>query len=235
MYVAVPLAALLLTMLIPVEPAVKIALLVLAVSSGAPLLRRKLGSIGDGAYVFSLLVTSSLVAIVVVPASLSFLANRFDVAAELGTTDVALMLAKAFLLPLLVGMLVHAMAPERSQKIAARLLPLGGLTLTIAAMTLLALNWQVLLRLRAPGVAALFLLIVTSLAIGHCLGGPQSGQRTNLAVACATRHVGVAAVVATMIHGPQTLVLLASYVVTSAIVSYPYLLWRRRTAAVRRS
>src|SRR5271165_6755745 len=47
---------------------VEIALLVLAVSAGAPLLPRKLMKIGDGAYIFSLVVTSSLLAILVVPA-----------------------------------------------------------------------------------------------------------------------------------------------------------------------
>ena len=47
---------------------VEIALLVLAVSAGAPLLPRKLMKIGDGAYIFSLALTSSLLAILLVPA-----------------------------------------------------------------------------------------------------------------------------------------------------------------------
>ena len=42
-------------------------LLVLAVSAGAPLLPRKLSSFGDDAFVFSLTVTSSLLAVVLVP------------------------------------------------------------------------------------------------------------------------------------------------------------------------
>jgi len=41
---------------------------VLAVSAGAPLLPRKLMKIGDGAYIFSLALTSSLLAILLVPA-----------------------------------------------------------------------------------------------------------------------------------------------------------------------
>ena len=45
-YVAVPLATLLIATIIPMAPAVKAALLVLAVSAGAPLLPRKLGGIG---------------------------------------------------------------------------------------------------------------------------------------------------------------------------------------------
>ena len=66
MYVLV-LAALLLVMTWPLAPG-KAALLVLAVSAGAPLLPRKLQRFGSDAYVFGLVVTSSLLAIVVVPA-----------------------------------------------------------------------------------------------------------------------------------------------------------------------
>eukprot|EP01037_Dinobryon_pediforme_P011992 gene11992-12081_t len=223
MYVAVPLAAVLIASVVPMTAPVRIALLVLAVSSGAPLLPRKLGGFGDRAYVFSLLVTSSLVAIVVVPVSVSLLARQFGVAAEIGAVDVGVMLATAFLLPLLAGMIARVLVPARSDRLADRLLPIGGIVLTASSVILLGMNWEVFLQIRGPGVLALLLLIVAALAIGHCLGGQEPGQRTSLAIACATRHVGVAAVVASMIQGPRTLVLLAAYVATSALVSYPYL------------
>ena len=45
---------------------------------------------------------------------------------------------------------------------------------------------------RRPG-----LLLLLALAIGHCLGGPHPDDRTALAIACATRHIGVAVIVAT--------------------------------------
>jgi BASS family bile acid:Na+ symporter len=68
MYVLVPLAALALVKVVALTPAVEIGLLVLAVSAGAPMLPRRLLNIGDGAYIFSLVVTSSLLAILLVPA-----------------------------------------------------------------------------------------------------------------------------------------------------------------------
>jgi Sodium Bile acid symporter family len=77
MYVLVPLAALFLVKTWPLAPGVKAALLVLAVSAGAPLLPRKLQRFGSDAYVFSLVVTSSLLAIVVVPAWIALLALVF--------------------------------------------------------------------------------------------------------------------------------------------------------------
>src|SRR5277367_1160042 len=63
MYVLLPLATLALVKVLTLAPGVEIGLLVLAVSAGAPLLPRKLMKIGDGAYIFSLVVTSSLLAV----------------------------------------------------------------------------------------------------------------------------------------------------------------------------
>jgi bile acid:Na+ symporter, BASS family len=81
-------------------------------------------------------------------------------------------------------------------------------------------------------MAALVGLLLLAVAIGHSLGGRHHDDRTALAIACATRHIGIAVVVATTFRGPRTMVLLAAYVVASAVVSLPYLQWRRRQARV---
>jgi BASS family bile acid:Na+ symporter len=56
MYVLVPLVALMLVWVMELPQSAEIGLLVLAVSAGAPLLPRKLMHIGDGRYIFSLVV-----------------------------------------------------------------------------------------------------------------------------------------------------------------------------------
>ncbi len=68
MYVVVPIAVLLAVKALPLPVAVKTAMVVLAISAGAPLLPRKLMTLGREGYVFSLIVTSSLLAVVAVPA-----------------------------------------------------------------------------------------------------------------------------------------------------------------------
>lgn len=232
MYVLVPLAAFVLVTLLPLTPGVKAALLVLAVSAGAPLLPRKLGSFGSDAYVFSLVVTSSLLAIVIVPAWVALLAHHFGVAAELSPTDVAAAIAKAFLAPLVIGMVIRFLLPTFSAKVADRLLAMAGLVLTGTGLVLLVGGWQLFLDVRWEGMAALVGLLLIALAIGHALGGPRADDRTALAISCATRHIGVAVVVATSFRGPKTAVLIAAYVVASALVAIPYLRWRRRRAGV---
>lgn len=230
MYVLVPLAAVLLVSLLPLGTAVKAALLVLAVSAGAPLLPRKLGALGSDAYVFSLVVLSSLLAIVLVPAWLALAGNAFGVAAELEPSAVASVIAKSFLLPLLVGLVLRKLFPALAERFADRLMAAAGLVLAGSALILLATHWQVFMEMQNIGMLSLVLLLLAALAIGHAMGGPAADDRTALAIACATRHVGLAVLVASSFPGPKTTVLIAAYIVASAAVSIPYLKWRRAVA-----
>jgi|SRR5271156_530736 len=228
MYMLVPLAALALVKVLTLAPGVEIALLVLAVSAGAPLLPRKLMKIGDGAYIFSLVLTSSLLAILLVPAWLAVIGPLLDYPVSLRPERVALVLAKSFLLPLAVGMAVRRLFPAIAERVGNRLITMAGLVLMGCAVALLILHWDILIVARWSGVLILAGLIAISLAIGHLLGGPVEDDRTALAIACATRHIGIAVLVAASVPGPRTSVLIAFYALMSAVISIPYLRWRRR-------
>jgi len=231
MYVLVPLAALVLVKALTLPPGVEIGLLVLAVSAGAPLLPRKLLHIGDGAYIFSLVVTSSLLAIMLVPAWLAALGPQFGSPVNLDASQVGWVLAKSFLLPLAVGMSIHWFFPTFAERIVNRLIAIAGLVLTVCALVLLLLYWEVLLEAKWSGVSTLASLIVIALATGHLLGGPAEEDRTALAIACSTRHLGIAVLVAASLPGPRTAVIIAVYILTSAAISMLYLRWRRATAS----
>lgn len=228
LYVVVPLVALAIVELFPIAPSVKAALLVLAVSAGAPLLPRRISGIGDGAYIFGLVVTSSLVAIVVVPAWIAVLSPYFQPSASLSPMGVAWIVGRSILLPVAIGLILNCAAPAISERAAAYLLPAGGMVLIGAGGTILALNWDIVLHVHAAGLLALLTLMLAALVVGHLLGGPRPDDRTALAVACATRHIGVATLVATAFPGVRTLVLVGAYTLCSAGVSLPYLFWRRR-------
>ena len=231
MYVLVPLTALLMMKVMTLTPGVEIALLVFAVSAGAPLLPRKMLDVGDGAYTFSLVVTSTLLAIIFVPAWLMVLGSQFGDPMELKPVQIGLVFAKTFFTPLLVGMLLRYYFSSFARAVADRLMMVAGLVLTLSAVALLVLNWNVLLEARGPALFILAILIAAALAIGHWLGGPNEDDRTTLAIACATRHIGIAVLVATSVPGPRTAVLISAYIVIAAIVSIPYLRWRSSCSA----
>ena len=234
MYLIVPAIAFAMVKVLDLPPVVSAALLVLAVSAGAPLLPRKLSSFGDDAYVFSLTVTSSLLAVVLVPTWVALLSRHFHVSTELPPAVVAAAIAKSFLLPLAVGMIVRAAwLKGRGDRVADRLIKVGGLAMTAAGVLLLVLHWDILPKTGGRGMSTLIALMLAALATGHLLGGPEEDGRTALGIACATRHVGVAVLVATSFPGPHTSVLIAVYVVAAAAVSIPYLRWRRQVASRR--
>jgi BASS family bile acid:Na+ symporter len=229
MYVLVPLVALAFAKLLPLDAGVKAALLVLAVSAGAPLLPRKLSKLGGGAYPFSLVVVSSLLAIVLVPAWVGLLGRHFGRDLDVSSATAATLIAKAFLAPLAAGMVLRLASPELCERASDLLMKIAGGVLTLAGLLLLAVNWRLLLQLQGPGMAALVALMIVALAIGHWLGGPTEDDRTALAIACATRHVGLAVLVAASFPGLRTVAVVAAYSVASLLVSIPYLAWRRRS------
>jgi BASS family bile acid:Na+ symporter len=152
------------------------------------------------------------------------------VATELAWADVAVVIAKAFLLPLAVGMVIRGLFPQFSERFSDRLLTIAGVVLTVAGVVLLVTQWRLFLAVRWEGMVTLAGLMLIALGIGHALGGPSPGDRTALAIACATRHIGIAVLVATAFRGPRTMVMIAAYIVVSVLVSLPYLQWRRRKA-----
>lgn len=231
MYVLVPLAAVGLVIVLPLPPGAEAGLLVLAVSSGAPLLPRKLLGIGDGAYTFSLVVVSSILAVILVPFWLEMLGPLFPRLPRLEQERTALVLGESFFLPLLAGMAVRRFFPKLAAWTGGRVVGLAGLAMTLAAVVLLAVNWHVVLEVKWQGVAALALLILMALIIGHLVGGPQEENRSALAVACATRHIGVAVAVATALPGGRVAVVISIYIAISVAITLPYTRWRRMVAA----
>jgi len=235
MYVVVPVAALLMARTLPLPVAVKTAILVLAISAGAPLLPRKLMKLGREGYVFSLVVTSSLLAVVAVPAWLRILGTLFGREAELDPGAVALVIAKSFLAPLVLGMLLRWPLSSVAERLSQWLLGAAGATLTAAGLALLVLHGGALVAVGVVPLLALAATTLVALAIGHALGGPDPDDRTALAVSCATRHVGIAMLAASTVPGPRVAVLVLAYVLASAVVSIPYLRWRRARASRVRS
>jgi predicted Na+-dependent transporter len=116
----------------------------------------------------------------------------------------------AFLLPLTIGMVSRAVAPAPSERFAGYASGVAGVGLAVASLALLVTHLQFLAAVHWQGMMALIGTMVIGLAIGHILGGPDPDERTALAIACVTRHVGVAVVVATSFRGPRTAVMLAA-------------------------
>jgi hypothetical protein len=92
-------------------------------------------------------------------------------------------------------------------------------------------NRKLLLDVGWPSLLALVGMTFAAPTVGHVFGGPED-DRTGLAIACATRHAGIAMIVAASVPGPRTAVVFVAYLIAAAVVSIPYLRGRQRKQTV---
>jgi BASS family bile acid:Na+ symporter len=228
MYVMVPLAAVALARLLPIPFALKAAVVVIAISAGAPLVPRKLMPLNNDAYVFSVIVTSSILAVVTVPLWLVALSALSGATPQLTPVETGRLIGRTFLLPLAIGMGLRLLAPGPAERLSRVLLAAGGIVLTLGGLVLLVMGWPLLREAGWISLGVLALLTALSLAIGHVMGGPDEEDRTALAISCATRHLGIAVLVAATVPELKTGVLVLAYLVASILASIPYIRWRKR-------
>lgn len=235
MNVVLPLFAILLVKAFDLNPAVKIALVALAVSPVPPFLPGKqLRLVNRESYVYGLLVAVSLLAIVLVPLTIALLNSVFASDLQIAPAAVARVVAITVLLPLILGMLVRHRLPEFAARAAPHANRLGTALLMLALVLLLVATWRAMSSLIGDGtLLAIALFVATGLAVGHLLGGPDADDRSVLALATSSRHPGVALAIATANFPDQKLVpaALVLYLLVNALVSAPYTVWRKRRRA----
>jgi bile acid:Na+ symporter, BASS family len=178
-----------------------------------------------------LLGATSLLAIVLAPLTMALLGVIFSHHIHVAPAAIARIVGVTTLVPFALGLIIRRAAPT----FALRASPLAGkagiLLLLVAIVPVLITAWPAMLSLIGDGtVLAIIAFIIVGLIAGHLLGGPDPDDRTVLALATATRHPGVALVIATANFPNQKLVLpaLMLYLLVGAITSAPYALWRGR-------
>jgi bile acid:Na+ symporter, BASS family len=231
MNVLLPLFAALMVAQFALRPAVGIALVALAVSPVPPFLPRKqLALVADEEYVFGLLGTSSLLAIVLAPLTVALIGVLSTRQLSIAPSAIGKIVALTVLAPFLLGVFVRRMMPAFAERASPLADKIGALLLVVAMVPLIVKVWSAMMSLIGNGTGlAIIAFTGLGLAIGHLLGGPDSDHRTVLALATATRHPGVALTIATGNFPDEKLVApaLMLYLLIGAIVSAPYVRWRR--------
>jgi BASS family bile acid:Na+ symporter len=222
-------------LLFPLQGAVKVTLVALALSPVPPLLPKKLVKAGGGHdYVMALLFSASVFAIVWIPLAGELLDPITPADINIPPLAVAKLVSMTVLGPTLTGIVVRLLAPRLAERAAAPLatvatvLLLAGLGLMLgkAAPTMLALLWD-------GTLLAIVIFIVFGLLAGHLLGGPTPGDRSVLALATASRHPGVAMAIAQLTVPAERSVpaALLLYLVVGMVVTLPYVSWRKKALA----
>ncbi|WP_314444969.1 hypothetical protein [Massilia timonae] len=229
--VVVPLVAALLVALLPLKESVEIAIVLMAVSPLPPIVLAKEIRIGGRKpYAYGLLVAVALLSIVTVPAAVAILAWLFDAHAAVGPLEVAQLVFVSLFVPLGLGLGLRALAPGPAVRAAPLVGKIAMALLALACLPVLVTAAPELARLVGDGtVLTIVAVVLAGLAAGHVLGGPEPRDRAALALSCATRHPGIAMLVASANSlGEEVRATVLLFVVVGLLAALPYQRWLRR-------
>jgi BASS family bile acid:Na+ symporter len=231
MLVIAPLLAVTFATSLGLPMAVKIALVILAVSPVPPFLPKKaIRAGGSQSYMVSLLAMSALVSIVTAPISLRVLAEFFGLSMNMARIDIATPLAITVLLPLVAGVIVARLAPGFSTKWARVVSGAGTILLAAVVLPQLVTFAPAMRELVGDGtLLAIAAYTLCALLIGHLLGGPSEGDRSVLALCTATRHPFIAIALIQAYFASERLAVPAVFMalIVTTIASVPYVRMRK--------
>jgi BASS family bile acid:Na+ symporter len=234
-FVILPLVTILLMRSLDFPLPVQVALIALAISPLPPVLPRKeTKSGGNASYGIGLMATLGLVSIAAVPLVVAMLARFFGRELTIAPGVIAGLVMKTTLVPLVAGVAVRRMFPAFAARIE-RPVSVVGLGLLAAAVLpvlggALPAIWG---HIGSGAVVAMALVTLVGLAIGHLLGGPDPDHAVVLALSTACRHPAIALTIASTNYPDQQFApLILLYLIVSGIVGVPYLMRRKKEAAV---
>ena len=179
-----------------------------------------------------------MLAIVTVPVGVWLFAGAFDRTADIAPLVIARIVLGTVLAPLAAGIALRAWLPAVAEKIARPAGIVGMLLLVVGVLLLVYASWGAIRAVFGNGtVTIVAAMAAIGLVVGHLLGGPEPDNRTVLALSTAARHpaIALAAAVAGGAETKPELAAILLYLIVAAIVSIPYVVWRRRASAAARA
>jgi BASS family bile acid:Na+ symporter len=229
--VVVPAVALVMVLILPMAPIIKVGIFIMAVSPLAPFVPGKMMKAGaETPYAIGLYIALISLAVIIVPATLGLVSWTFgkELAAPIG--PIAKLVLTSVFVPLLVGLSMAAFAPEFSRRFAHFVHIIAMLALLpVVVLVLYASTGQVIALIGNGTVLATFVTVAAGLAVGHWLGGPEPANRMALALAAATRHPGIAGlIVHANYQDKRAMMAVVLFLLNSVVVSGLYVAWMSR-------
>lgn len=193
-----PVAAALLVWTLPIEPAVKAGIMLMAISPVPPLVPGQELSVGGRKeFAYGLYVAMVLLTIVAVPLAFNLAAAIFGHGKTVPFSLIAMTVLTGVILPLAVGTAINRLAPQFAGRAGPWVYRISMLLVVLAFIPIVISAWPAIVGLIGNGtLLAMIALVIVTLAGGHLLGGPDPVDRMTLAVASSVRHPGIAMLLA---------------------------------------
>ncbi len=231
-----PIAAILLVLALPLEPAVKAGIVLMAISPVPPLVPgQQLGVGARKEYAYGIYVAMALLTIIVVPVVFAIASEVFGRDDRVSFVTIGATVLKGVLTPLAIGLLVRQLWPGLAAKLAPWMYKLSMLLVLLAFVPIIASVWPAMMNLVGNGtLLAMNILILIALAAGHLLGGPDPTDRATLAIASSVRHPGIAMMLANANFADKRVTAaILLFLLVGLVIGMIYKTWVRRSSAGR--
>lgn len=230
-FVVVPVAAYILTQVIPMEDALVTGLILVSLAAGAPGLPKtaefaKL----DTAAATGLMVLLVVVTIIIMPIVVPLLVTGVSVT----FWDIASGLVYLMLIPLAVSLFARARWEAFAIEVQPRFTQASNFSLLALMVLMVVLNFQNVIGLfGSGGLLASLVLVILAAAGGYLLGALGGSNQRVHALGAGQRNIAAAMVVATMNFGNDEIVMVVVYSLITLLIVTPLALelGKRRAAA----
>ncbi|MBP6723613.1 MAG: bile acid:sodium symporter [Halioglobus sp.] len=211
----VPLLALIITSLIPMDEGLRVGIVIYAFAAGTEGGPKFVQLIkGNTAFAFGLLVLLLIYTVTIVPLILPLVIDG----AQIDTGAILIKLLLVVALPIGLGLLLNA----RYQRLANRLNPivhgLAMFLLYFLVALLVYVNFQQLVSMQAGALLAGVLFFVLAFATGYLAGGPDARNRRALGIMTFGRNGSISMMIATEVFTDDPTVLVMATMMTATAV-----------------
>lgn len=190
----VPVVVLLLLHLFDLPTGVASGLVVLAASPGAPLTTKRAVMAGASfSYAGSLQLTLALMAVFITPITLAIFYALFELEIEKVTVmQVSQQVAMVQLFPLTLGLLLQKFIPKIVKVIAKPISLMGNVLFIFLVIAVIVPAFRLKVQIGILPMVVIIIMVVSTLAFGHLLGGAEVEKRSALAISTIARNLGLA-------------------------------------------
>lgn len=226
-FVLVPVVAIAVTQIFPLPAPVRIGIILMAITPGAPLIYQKVSKMKwNSALAASYQVTISFLIILFLPFITVLFSHLYPNEGVITPLQVFKQVLSIQLIPLAIGLSFRAGIPDLADDLRDFVSRIGNGMFLVLAIVILLKGLDAVLEAGIIPILAITLIAVTSLAIGHFLGGQDLDTRATLAIANTTRNAGLALVISVLNFTKAEI--LPTVIVYALISAFAVVIYNRR-------
>ena len=216
-FIVVPIITVGIINIMNIDEGVKIALIVLSLSAGAPFLPKlaeiSKADIGESIGIMILLMVGTIFYLpIILPVIME--------GVSINPLEIAQSLIKLMLIPLFGALIFHSKMKEASKKLAILTKKISNYALLLLTITLITLNFKSVLSLFGLNLLALTLFILLAIFSGYLLGGKN---KTILSLSNGQRNISAAMIVLTQNFSelPTAIVAVVVMAIYGLVIMFP--------------